>query len=93
MKKAKFYIGQNNETKELENDKIEKSLVKHFEGFTALEVIGYWQGSKEKTLLVETITEKSDSELAKITKELCELLDQDTIILEIVETNTAFISK
>jgi len=93
MKKAKFYIGQNNETKQLEKTKIENALVKHFEGFTALEVIGYWKGAKEQTLLVETITEKSDSELAKITKELCGLLEQDAIILEIVETNTAFISK
>jgi hypothetical protein len=91
MKKAYYYIGSNNRTHELELDKIETIISKHFEGFTAFEVIGYWRGSKERTLKVEVITEEKDSTLARIGKELMTKLEQESVLLEIVETNAAFI--
>jgi hypothetical protein len=91
MKKVAYYIGSNNATHELEADKIEGIIASHFDGFTAFQVIGYWRGSKEKTLLIQAITEKTDSELAKIAKELKEKLSQESILMEIVESNSAFI--
>lgn len=56
MQKARFYVGSNNTTHELERDKIEQVMAKRFEGFSAFEIVGYWKGSKEKTLLIEVIT-------------------------------------
>lgn len=91
MKKAYYYIGANNETRALEVEKITATIASHFEGFTAFEVVGYWKGSKERTLKVEVITEKHNSELVKIGKELKEKLEQESVLLEIVETNAAFI--
>ena len=92
MKKAIYYIGWNNETHELEMDKIEKTLNAHFEGYSASEIIGYWKGSKERTLQVQVVTDSSDTELAKTAKELCKVLKQDAVMLEIVDSNVAFIS-
>ena len=91
MKKVYYYIGANNKTHALEIDKITEIVGKHFEGFTAFEVIGHWKGIKERTLKIECITESSDSELVKIGKELKEKLEQESVLLEIVETNSAFI--
>ena len=91
MKKAYYYIGSNNETHTLEMGKIEKTIAQHFAGFTAFEVVGYWKGSKERTLKVEVITEKRDSELVKIGRELREKLQQESVLLEIMESNAAFI--
>jgi len=91
MKKTFYYIGSNNQTKKLELKKIENILTKHFEGFTAFEVIGYWKGIKEKTLKVEVISDLSDSELSNIGKELKIKLNQESVLMEIVESNFAFI--
>ena len=91
MKKAYYYIGANNATKELETDKIEDIVGQYFDGFTAFEVIGYWKGQKERTLKVEIITEESDAKLAKIGKELREALAQESVLMEVVESNCAFI--
>jgi hypothetical protein len=92
MKKAIFYIGANNSTKELEKGKIEATLNAHFSGYSASEIVGYWQGSKERTLMVQVVTEDGDAKLSSICKELCKVLEQDAVMLEIVESNIAFIS-
>ena len=91
MKKVYYYIGSNNETHKLEKTKIEQTLATHFEGFTAFEVIGYWKGLKEKTLKIEVITELADSQLANIGKELKIKLKQESVLMEIVHSNCAFI--
>lgn len=91
MKKAYFYIGSNNATKELETEKIEGIVSAHFDGFTASEVVGYWKGTKERTLKVEVVTEESDVLLARIGKELKTKLEQESVLLEIIESNCAFL--
>lgn len=91
MKKAYFYIGSNNDTNELETDKIENIFSNYFDGFTAYEVIGYWQRAKEKTLKVEVVTDESNATLARVAKELKRELKQDAILLEIINSNVAFI--
>ena len=91
MKKAYYYIGSNNTSKELELEKIEAIVSAHFEGFTASEVIGYWKGKKERTLKVEIVTEESNTSLVKIGKELKEKLEQESVLLEITQSNIAFI--
>ena len=91
MQKVYYYIGHNNKTKELEMEKIEEIVSSHFDGFTAFEVVGYWKGSKERTLKVEVITEESPSKLAKIGKEIKEKLEQEAVIMEIINSNCAFL--
>lgn len=91
MQKVYYYVGANNDTKELEKSKIENILSKSFDGFTAYEVVGYWKGNKERTLKIEIIDERPASDLAKVAKRLKKGLNQESILMEIVQSNCAFI--
>jgi len=91
MQKVFYYIGSNNKTHKLEEKKILGIVGKYFEGFTAFEVVGYWRGSQEKTLKVEIITDESHAKLVRVGRELKDQLEQESVLLEIVETNAAFI--
>lgn len=93
MKKAILYIGHNNATKTLETQNICAIVSEHFEGFTTEQVTGYWRGQKEDTLKVEIVTDSSDSKIVALCKELRVKLSQEAIMLEIVESNVAFISE
>jgi len=91
MQKVYYYIGHNNKTKELEIEKIEKLVSNHFDGFTASEVVGYWKGAKEQTLKIEVITDQNPVELERIGKELRDKLEQESVLMEIIESNCAFL--
>jgi len=91
MQKVYYYVGSNNTTKKLEIEKIEKIVAAHFEGFTASEVIGYWRGNKERSLKVEIITDINPAEIARIARELKAKLDQESIMVEIIDSNCMFI--
>ena len=93
MKKAVIYVGHNNSTKELEVERIIDITGRHFEGFTTEQVVGYWRGSRENTLKVEIVTDSSDATITRLCKELRAELEQDAIMLEILESNVAFISE
>lgn len=93
MIKINYFVGSNNHTHELEKDKILQIFSIHYEGLTALEVTGYWQGKPEKTLQVSIITDiLSQRKINKICRQLNTALNQQAIMVEILESNTQFIS-
>lgn len=92
MQKAYIYIGSNNTSHELELEKAQAIISEYFEGFTAYEVVGYWKGSKEKTLKVEVMLADGDAVKAtRLCKDLAKQLSQEAILLEIINSNFAFI--
>lgn len=92
MKKHYLYIGSNNTTHKLEKDTAINIISESFDGFSAYEIVGFWKGSKEKTLKVEIVSEEpEDVKIVKLCKRLKEELQQDSILLETVESNVAFI--
>lgn len=91
MQKAIYYIGSNNRTHELESEKAVAIIGKYFEGFTAFEVVGFWKGAQERTLKVEVVTEEASTTLVRVARELCEALEQEAVMLEVVESNVAFV--
>lgn len=62
---------------------IEKLFNEEFSGFTIYEAIGYWQGHKEKSLVIEIISSSSAApvKLAKIAKAICGYNEQDTVLV------------
>jgi hypothetical protein len=93
MKKVNFYIGSNNQTHQVETDKALGILAAHYEGMSVSELIGYWKGSQEKTLLVSIVCEAVDyTEVKQVCRELNTALDQDAIMVEVLDSNTLFIS-
>ncbi len=92
MQKAYIYIGSNNDTKILESDKAIDIITKFFDGFSTYEIIGFWKGQKEKTLKVEIVVSENDNaKVVKLCKELKTELQQEAIMLEIINSNCAFI--
>lgn len=94
MKKINFYIGANNTTKKVEEDKALAVLAAHYEGMNVTEIIGYWQGSKEDSILVSIVCETVDYTTVKnVCKKLNKVLDQQAIMVEILDSNALFISE
>ena len=92
MQKIRMYIGANNSTKKLERDKIESVLNDHYEGYSAFEIVGYWKGEREKTLMIEVLSEEPGAVHAKVAKELKKECEQEAVLLEITEVNATFIN-
>lgn len=94
MKKIQFYIGANNTTKQLEKDKALSILSGYYEGMNVTEIVGYWRGEKEDSLLVSVVMESVDYTMIKtVCKELNSKLDQQAIMVEVLDSNTIFISE
>lgn len=93
MKKINFSIGSNNQTHELEQDKALNILSAHYEGMSVSELIGYWKGQQEKTLLVSIVCDTVDyTKVKRVCAELNTALNQDAVMVEILDSNTLFIS-
>jgi hypothetical protein len=70
-----------------------KLVSESFPGFTVYEETGFWQGVKEKSLIIEIITSAADAKLKlnRICKAICGYNDQDTILLFEQECKTEII--
>lgn len=86
MQYTKLYIGSNNETKELELDKIISYLNTQLEGYTIIETLGFWKGKEEKSCIVEIY---GNYNLA-IVGELKKILKQNSIIVATQFIEVAF---
>jgi len=79
----RLYVGSNNKTKKLEESKAVKITSKQFEGFTAYKGLGYWQGKKERCLMIE-IESKNKKEVIGLAKTLAKKLRQEAVGLAII---------
>ena len=74
----KLYIGSNNKTGKLEKEKAVKLASVYFQGFTAYKGIGYWEGKKENSLIIEIETNEW-GKVEKLASDLKKELKQDAI--------------
>lgn len=79
----RLYIGSNNKTKRLEELKAVKIVSQQFQGFTAYKGLGYWQGKKEKCLILE-IESRSRKDIIGLAKKLAKGLQQEAVGLSMV---------
>ena len=79
----RLYIGSNNKTKKLEESKAIKITNKQFQGFTAFKGLGYWQGKKERCLMIE-VESKNKKEVIGLAKMLAKKLRQEAIGLAMI---------
>lgn len=93
MKKINFYIGSNNQTHIVETKKALDILSSYYEGMSISELVGYWKGQQEKTMLASVVCETVDyTQVKQVCKKLNSELDQQAIMVEILDSNTLFIS-
>jgi hypothetical protein len=76
-KTVTIYIGSNNDSKQLELDKICKIANKRHAGFTLYTATGYWLGSEEATAVL--IIHDAWSKIIRTISDLKLDLDQDAI--------------
>jgi hypothetical protein len=74
----KLYIGSNNVTGKVDKKTIEEVLNKRFDGYTIVNSIGYWEGKKEKSIIVE-IGNTTEKEVVGVVKKLKKMLKQYAI--------------
>jgi hypothetical protein len=79
--KYRLFIGWNNETKELESEKIHNITSKYFDGFTSILAQGFWKGTAEDTRILEIMTDQRTA-VYNLTDELKRELKQESIMLE-----------
>lgn len=92
MKQIKLTIGENNQTHEVETDKIISHLQKYFDGFTLSSYnVGFWKGQKENSITASIISDIEEDKIKTITLELKELLQQEAILYVIEDFNGVFI--
>ena len=85
MKKINYYIGSNKQTHVLETDKALAILSSHYEGKNVSELIRYWHGSKENTMLVSIVLDIVNyTKIKAICKELLIALDLQSIMAEVL---------
>lgn len=94
MKKINYYIGSNNQTHELEKDKALAILANSYEGMSTTELVGYWKGQSEKTLLVSVVCDVVDyTQVKSVCKQINRDLNQQAVMVEILDSNTLFIDE
>lgn len=84
---TRLYIGSNNNTGILELEKIENILNTVYNGYTIINAVGYWNGKKENTAVVEIVNiDVKDYVIEQLKKELL----QDSILVTITNLNINF---
>lgn len=53
MQTIRMYVGSNNETHELEKEKLAGIVARYVKGYTIYEALGMWNGEAEKTAILE----------------------------------------
>lgn len=77
----KLYVGSNNETKELEMDKIESILQANLDGYTLYSARGCWKGVSEDSVIIE-VQGVSYEKIMEIASTLRDSLEQDAVALQ-----------
>jgi len=85
-----YYVGENNNTKQLETDKIKAVLNKAIDGYTLSRAVGFWKGTEEKTAIIKIVgINKNKAE--QIAKDLKRELQQNSVLLETTFNQIKFI--
>ena len=76
-----LYIGANNKTQRLERAKIRRAASRMFTGYTLIDALGVWNGTNERSLIlqIQTLDRAKVLELAALLKKE---LDQEAIGLQ-----------
>lgn len=96
MNKYTLHIGLNKNThgkwsKRKASKIIAKITSEYFSGFTMQNAVGFWQGKKEKTIILTIIHESEvDFLIEHIINTLKEILKQDSIMLDKTQANIQF---
>lgn len=81
-------------TENKNHDIITKLANKYYEGYTLMQVSGYWQGKPEKSLLLEVVAKQSELEIDKfehLAKQIKKENKQDAVLIETIPNSSKLI--
>ena len=89
----KMFVGSDNETGELESEKILALVDSVFSGFTSYPGIGSWEGKRENCLIIEITTE--DTMIQRVTGEslamsICIACQQEAVLMHRFSSTLGF---
>jgi len=65
-----------------------KEVSKHFQGFTVFNAIGYWQGKKEQSLIIEVLaSSKAQSKIESIARYIKVHNKQEAVLIVKLDAN------
>ena len=71
---------------------IERAANNYFQGYTIFEGVGYWKGSKEKSLLLEVVDKPSKLEtIKKLASEIKRINNQEAVLIQTVNNNSLLV--
>lgn len=79
------------QTENVNRDSIEKIVSHYFDGFTIIDAIGYWQGIRENSLIIEIACIHPSSDIEKIAFEIKIANKQQCVLISAIESDFRFI--
>ena len=70
---------------------LEKLVGEYFDGFTLIKSQGFWRLQKENSLIIEVITEDTQSKLEMLCRDIKLLNRQESVILQKIQNEMIFI--
>jgi len=74
-------------TERKNSKKIEKLISKYFKGFSLIKNNGYWKLQKEKSLIIEIVTDDTNKLINDLAKEIKEINKQEAVLVQKVKNN------
>jgi len=78
-------------TEDVNQDKIEQIVTKHFPGFTIHKAEGFWRLQKENSLIIEIMTEDNDAKIKAIAGEIKRTNKQETVLVQKIHNEQWFV--
>lgn len=69
-------------TEDVNREKIEAILTKYYPGFTITKAKGYWRLQKEDSLIIEIVTEDTDTTIKQIAGEIKTENNQQAVLIQ-----------
>jgi hypothetical protein len=76
MPSVQLFVGSNNVTGEVEQEKLEKILSRHVDGYTIIRSSGVWKGTRENSVMVEI---SEDIDVIALIGEIKRGLEQEAV--------------
>lgn len=74
-------------TEDKNKHQIEAIVNKYYPGFTLYKGEGFWRLQKEKSLIIEIITEEHETKINKIAKEIKKVNKQEAVLVQKIKNN------
>ena len=74
-------------TEDKNRRKIERICAKYYPGYTLIKAEGFWRLQKEKSLIIEVITEDPAARISKLAKDIKNANKQEAVLVQKIKNS------